>query len=315
MAIPNAINNELAGIITNIQRFSVHDGPGIRDLIFVKGCPLKCLWCSNPETQNCHQEIAFIQDRCIGHKDCGWCLESCPVDAIHKSEDGKIELKFDLCSNCGECVEVCPSKAIRLFGNRMTLDEVVNVIEEDIGFYQRSRGGVTVSGGEPLYQADFVCELLRLCQQHAIHTAIETTGCGRWEDLEKVCPFVNIVFYDIKHMDPKKHKDFTGVDNDLILKNLVKLSQSYPDIPITARTPLIPTYNDSKENIEATAKFLMEIKSVTEYELLPYHSFGEPKYKQLGREYPLSRLNKISKETVGELEEIAQKVKSGRKWA
>ena len=305
----NANSKGLVGIITNIQRFSIHDGPGIRDVIFIKGCPMRCLWCSNPESQNGHSEIAFSKERCIGYKDCGWCLALCPVSAIKPSQDEKIDINRELCSNCGECVKICPSKAIRLFGDNMTMGEVMKIIEEDSDFYWRSGGGVTVSGGEPLYQADFVCELLKICQQHAIHTAIETTGYGRWEDFAKVCQYVNLIFYDIKHMDTEKHKDFTGVGNELILANIINLSHAYPDIPIVARTPVIPTCNDSKENIEATANFLREIKSVTEYELLPYHAFGDPKYKQLGRKYSLNNLKPPSKEKMAELNKIAEKVK------
>jgi pyruvate formate lyase activating enzyme len=253
--------------------------------------------------------MAFSKDRCIGYKDCGWCLALCPVSAIKVSHDGKIGIDRKLCSNCGECVKICPSKAIRLFGNDMTIDEVMKTIEEDIDFYRRSEGGVTVSGGEPLYQADFVCELLKNCQQHAVHTAIETTGYCRWEDLEKVCQYANLILYDIKHMDTKKHKDFTGVGNELVLENIKNLSHVYPDISIVARTPVIPTCNDSKENIEAIANFLNEIKSVTEYELLPYHAFGDPKYKQLGRKYSLNNLKPPSKEKMSELNNISKKVK------
>ena len=309
LACDNTNSKGLVGIITNIQRFSVHDGPGIRDVVFIKGCPMRCLWCSNPESQNGHPEIAFSKDRCIGHKDCGWCLAVCPVSAIKPSEDEKVNIDRVLCSNCGECVKVCPSKAIRLYGDVMAIGDVMKIIEEDRDFYLRSEGGVTVSGGEPLYQADFVCELLRNCQERAIHTAIETTGYGSWKDLENVCQYTDLVFFDIKHMDTRKHKEFTGVSNELILENIVKLSHSYPNIPIVTRTPIIPTCNDSKENIEATASFLAEIESVTEYELLPYHAFGDPKYKQLGRKYSLSNLKPPSEEKMAELNNIAEKIK------
>jgi len=273
------------GLVFNIQRFSVHDGPGVRDLIFMKGCPLRCQWCSNPESQNGYPEVAFNEDRCIGHDECGRCLEVCPVGAIIKSEGGKVGIDRKLCTNCGECSEVCPAKAMKVFGEYMSIDEIVGIVEEDSAFYSRSGGGVTIGGGEPLWQADFVYELLKQCRARGIHTAIETCGYADWKSMEKVCTYANLVLYDIKHIDSSKHKAGTGYGNGLILENIKRLSSCFSKTPIIARTPVITGFNDSAEVIRAIKDFLTGLSSLREYQLLPYHGFGESKYRQLGREY------------------------------
>ncbi len=303
----------LEGIITNIQRFSVHDGPGIRDVIFLKGCPLRCLWCSNPESQNGYPEIAFSKDRCIGLEECGICIKSCHINAISPSQDGKVDIHTEFCTNCGECIQRCPSKAIRFYGNTMTIQEVMTIINEDRDFYSRSDGGVTVSGGEPLYQAGFACELLKNCWQHGIHTAMETTGYGKWEDLNRLCQYLNLIFYDIKQMNTDKHKEITGVGNELILENLQKISRFYPGLSVVVRTPIIPGYNDSKVNIEATVEFISKLENVIEYELLPYHAFGDPKYRQLNREYLLGALKPPTEEHMSKLNTISEKVRSKKR--
>lgn len=294
------------GVIFNIQRFSVHDGAGLRDLILMKGCPLRCLWCSNPESQNPKPEVAFNQGRCIGCKECGWCLSACPLSAITVAEDGKIRIDRTLCNNCGECAAVCPAQAIKFMGEYRSIDDVVKLIEEDSAFYSRSGGGITVGGGEPSVQADFVSALLEACRKRGIDTAIETCGHGRWEDMEKVCRYADLIFYDIKHMDSSKHRAFTGAGNEMILENLKRIADRFPNTPIIARTPVVPGYNDSEENIQAIADFLTGIPGIREYELLPYHGFGEPKYHQLGRKYQLSALKAPSQEHVAKLKRIAQ---------
>jgi pyruvate formate lyase activating enzyme len=302
------INGRAEGIVTNIQRFSVHDGPGIRDVIFIKGCPMRCLWCSNPETQNSYPEMGLSKERCIGYDECGRCMDVCLPKAFVPAEDGKLDINRELCNDCGECAGICPSKAIRIFGTREKVDEVVRVVEEDGDFYWRSGGGITISGGEPISQVDFVCGLLMECRKRAIHTAIETTAYARWENLERVCRYSDLVFCDIKHMDPDKHQAYTGVTNELVLENIRKIYHTYPEIPLVVRTPVVTGFNDSEENIVATVNFLSDIKSVKEYDLLPYHGFGESKYRQLGRKYSLTAVKPPSEDHIAKLIRIAREI-------
>ena len=290
--------------VFDIQKFSVHDGPGIRTLIFMKGCPLRCRWCSNPESQNYHPEVALSESRCIG---CGRCEDICPTDAIIPLADGKIRIERSRCNNCGKCAEVCPAKAIRLFGEYMSIHDVLRVVEEDSPFYWRSGGGITVSGGEPLLQAQFVNELLKECRHCGIDIAVEICGHAAWEDVRKVCTYADLIFYDIKHMDPSKHKAFTGVSNELILGNIERISKHFREIPIIVRTPIVPGFTDSEANIEDIVDFLKCVESLKKYELLSYHGFGEAKYNQLGRAYELSGLQPPSQEHMAKLIEIAQK--------
>lgn len=299
-------SNNNTGLIFNIQRFSVHDGPGVRSLVFMKGCPLRCVWCSNPESQNSCPEIAFSEERCIGFSTCGRCQEVCDKSAIILYE-GKIRIDRSLCNNCGECARVCPAQALRLLGQYVSIEDITKLVEEDGAFYSRSGGGITVSGGEPLAQAEFVGELLKECRCRGIDTAIEITGFTEGEDVYKACRYANLIFYDIKHMDSDKHKTLTGASNILILENIKMVSGRLPTTPIIVRTPIIPNYNDSEVNIKATADFLIDIKSVQSYELLPYHAFGESKYKQLGRELQLSGLHPPSQECMDILSKITRK--------
>ena len=298
------------GLIFNIQRFSVHDGPGLRDLVFMKGCPLRCQCCSNPESQNAYPEIAYTISRCIA---CGRCEEVCPASAITKLADGKVQIDSQACTNCGECVRVCPSRAIRMFGEQHTVDSIARLVEEDGVFYSRSGGGVTVSGGEPLFQSKFVSELLRTCRERGINTALETSGHAKWAAVEKVCAYADLILYDIKHIDPKKHKAFTGVSNKLILENIKKISSRFPTTPIIARTVIVPGFTDSADNIRGIAEFLSQISSLQHYQLLPYHGFGEPKYCQLGRGYSLGNLVPPSEEQMEALMKIVRESVIGKR--
>ena len=302
------VNNRGKGMIFNVQRFSLHDGPGIRTLVFMKGCPLRCLWCSNPESQNDCPEIAFKEAQCIGSVECGRCKEICPVGAITEDELGKIKIDRGVCTNCGKCAKACPAQAISLFGECTSIGDIIKIVEEDSSFSSRSGGGITVSGGEPLYQSGFLLELLKKCQGRGIHTAIETTGYADIKDLEKVWPNLNLVLYDIKQMDSAKHKRFTEVGNELILENIRKISHTFPKTPIIARTTVVPGFNDSEEDINKIADFLREIKTLQKYELLPYHRFGQPKYQHLGRRYSLAHLQPPGGKCMEMLKGIAQKL-------
>lgn len=272
-----------SGWVFNIQKFSLHDGPGIRDLIFMKGCPLRCQWCSNPESQRPHPEIACNADRCIGFESCGLCLDICPEKAISRGDSGRVKIDWSLCHDCGDCATVCPDRALEVIGREMSIKEVLDVVTADDGFHYRSGGGVTVGGGDPIMQADFVSALLSACRDRGIDTAIETAGWGPWDQLEMLCRYANLVFYDVKSMDAEKHKLLTGVSNKTILENLKRLAKCFPETPIVVRTPVIPGFNDTPEDILLIVKFLNTIKTLKNYQLLPYHRLGTPKYTQLGK--------------------------------
>lgn len=298
--------NSVEGRVFNIQKFSVHDGPGIRDLVFMKGCPLICKWCSNPESQSSYFEIAYNQSRCIG---CGICAGSCPVKAIFLTENNGINIERKLCDNCGQCAEHCPAKALVLKGEWLTVAEVLKVVQEQNAAW-RANGGITISGGEPLMQADFVAELLAECRNIGIPTAIETCGFATWENAAKVCRHCDLIFFDIKCLDSEKHKSWTGVDNRTILENLKMISAQFPETPLIVRTPIIPGFSDTEDDVLSIAEFLKQITTLTDYELLPYHAFGEVKYKQLDRDYLLENIAQPDKDFISTLNQKVRNILS-----
>ena len=268
------------GTVFDIQSYSLHDGPGIRTTVFLKGCPLACVWCQNPESQRHQPEVMVYPERCTG---CGQCVPACPRQAIWLA-DGKSHTKRDLCQGCGKCADVCLNEARKLSGRVWSAGDVFAEVKKDDAFYKRSGGGVTLSGGEPLAQPEFSTAILSLCKQAGLHTAIETTGMARWETLEQVLEHVDLVLYDLKHMDSASHQKFTGVPNDLILENLKRMRREY-SIPIVVRIPIVPGYNADLKNIAATARFIArEIGPGTRVNILAYHQLGETKYGRLERE-------------------------------
>ncbi|MCR6544922.1 glycyl-radical enzyme activating protein [Dehalobacterium formicoaceticum] len=277
------------GYVFNIQRYSVHDGPGIRTMIFLKGCPLRCSWCSNPESHERHPEIAYNKNKCIGTNECIRCIEICLKGAIKKGPDDKIMIDRELCNNCGACAEVCPAKAITVYGKLMSVEEVLKEAEADSIFFSRSGGGITISGGEPFTQAEFTIELLKEAKKRRHNTAIETTGYTDWENLSEACKYLNSILYDIKSMDSEKHKKFTGVSNELILDNFKKMCTAYPSLAVHVRTPVIPGFNDTEGDIRAIIAFIKDFPNV-KYELLPYHRLGQQKYEFIGKDYPCVNL-------------------------
>ncbi|MCI8659212.1 MAG: glycyl-radical enzyme activating protein [Lachnospiraceae bacterium] len=289
--------NKRTGNVFNIQKFSIHDGPDIRDTVFMKGCPLHCIWCSNPESQSGLPEISFHSSKCIGVKSCGDCIRHCPQGAICPDENGKVEITRDRCKICEVCQDTCCATAMKVMGKQMTVGEVIAATQNQMSAW-RANGGITVSGGEPLMQADFVEELLRQCGAMGIHTAVETCGFAAWADVSRVVKHCDLVFYDVKIWNDEKHQKYTGVSNRMILENLQWLSREYPNLELIVRTPVIPGINDSVEELEKIVDFLKTLNHLTDYELLPYHAFGSNKYAQLGRAYELTGAEALSREKI-----------------
>lgn len=297
---------ENRGNVFNIQRFTIHDGPGVRTEFFLKGCPLRCKWCSNPESQNVKTEVGVYRKKCVGLKNCGACGEVCPAGALNFYRNKLAFINYEICKNCHRCYEECPSDALKVWGKMMTVEECMKVALADKGYYDRSGGGVTVSGGEPLMQADFVRELFGACKDENIHTCFESTFHGDPKQIEKVMPVSDLVIADIKMMDSKKHKEYTGVGNELILKNLIALSEM--DKPYIIRIPVIPDINDDMENMEKTADFLIKEMhgTVRTLQLLSFMRLGEEKYESINRPYEMDYLKFNRKSFQKKVESIAE---------
>lgn len=293
--------SELAGLVFDIQRFSVHDGPGIRTTVFLKGCPLHCLWCQNPESISYLPEITFIATKCI---DCGKCLRVCTEEAIQVSgRRGRIIDRLR-CSLCGECIETCYSGALSIIGRYMTVPEVLAEVDRDRDFYVNSGGGVTFSGGEPTAQPLFLAALCQQAQARRLHTTVDTCGQMRWDTLRSILRHVNLVLYDLKHMDSSEHRRLTGVPNELILENLQRICAL--GLPVHVRIPLVPGCNDSPENIEATAAFVRGLPNIRSLDILPYHRLGEPKWRQLDQPYDLHGVSPPSRDEVFALADVVR---------
>lgn len=287
------------GIIFNIQRYSIHDGPGIRTTVFLKGCPLRCRWCSNPESINPYPEIFFRQEKC---DQCGKCVDLCTPKAITIIESF-IQIDRVKCNLCMECVDICSLGAINHIGEKLTVNEVVTEVMRDELFYNNSGGGVTISGGEPLYQIEFTLNLLKKFKKKSLHTTIDTTGYAKSEDLDKILPYTDLILFDIKHLNPKMHQKGTGVANELILKNFEKCL--IKRMKVWIRLPVIPDFNDSKQYMDNLARFLSK-KPIEKISLLKYHEWGRHKYKYLDRVYPLKDINFISDEQIQEFKNIIE---------
>ncbi|GAB6149566.1 glycyl-radical enzyme activating protein [Clostridium novyi] len=289
----------MEGIVFDIQRFSVHDGPGIRSLVFLKGCPLSCLWCSNPESQKPNPQVMFISRNCI---QCGNCARACKVGAIDVINRNGIDK--NKCINCGKCVETCYANALNMAGTSKKVEEIIEVLRKDNSYYRRSGGGITLSGGEPLYQGDFAIELLKACKDKGWHTAVETTAFVNREVLKRALKYLDLVMVDVKSMDSIKHKKYTGQGNEIILGNIKFISEF--GVPIVIRVPVIPGVNDDEENIRNTAKFAMSLNGVKEVNLLPYHRLGENKYDYLGYEYKMKDLEVPGDDNINKLKSIVE---------
>ncbi|TKG93889.1 glycyl-radical enzyme activating protein [Puteibacter caeruleilacunae] len=271
----------MEGKITTIQRLSIHDGPGIRSTIFMKGCNLRCQWCHNPETFSMQPQLQWISEKCIN---CGKCVEVCN-DSAFTINNGLVQFNRDKCTTCFDCVEHCYPNAIQQIGRTISADDLFNEIAPDFPYFNTSNGGVTFSGGEPMLQLNFLLKTLQLFKQANIHTAIETNFTADWSKYEAIIPYVDLFIGDLKIMDSKDHKRWTGLGNDIILKNIKKLDKT--GIPYYIRTPIIPGVNHSAIQVESIIQFVSDLNNVERFELLPYHPLADVKYRNLGIKNPL----------------------------
>jgi len=288
---------EITGMISDIQRFSLHDGPGIRTTVFLKGCPLRCFWCHNPETLSRNKELQYFSKKCTN---CGACIKVCPVNAHVHEENSHIFLR-DRCTACGLCVDVCCFGALDQVGKEMTVINLFDELKKDKAYFNYSGGGITFSGGEPLMQNQFILGVLKLCHIEGIHTAIETSGYSHWENLEALIPWLDLIIMDIKHMNEVQHKKFTGVSNKKILENAAQLSQS--GVKLLIRTPIIPGVNASIEDIGAIAEFISTFPNLLYYELMPFHQMAQDKYQSVGIENRAMNIHPPSPELLSALAE------------
>ena len=277
------------GLVFDIQKFALHDGPGIRTVVFLKGCSLKCAWCCNPESISLNPQIGYIQKKCTN---CNNCLSVCPTSALTKG-DSHVMLDFEKCINCGQCTPVCPTEALKMFGYSSTAETLIDEVMKDVSYFNNSGGGLTLSGGEPLVQINFALEILKLAKQRGLNTCIETAGNIPQSSLEKVFPYVDIYLFDYKITDPILHKKVTGASNELLLSNLEHLTRR--NAQIFLRCPIITDINDTNEHFEGIANLSKKYPELKSIELMSYHEFGADKYVQIGKKPFLIETGTVSK--------------------
>jgi pyruvate formate lyase activating enzyme len=296
------------GVIFDIQRFAIHDGPGIRTLVFMKGCPLRCLWCQNPEGLSLSKSLGYFEFRCIHSKR---CISSCPSHALSFEKNGLV-INRSACDRCALCVEACPSGALSIIGREISAEDLVGEIEKDVLLFDNSGGGVTFSGGEPLFQPDFLRESLVRCKERGIHTAVETSGHAVPDVFKSVVDYVDLFLFDLKIIDDEDHRRYTGISNRAIKENLTTLVRRKRGKNVILRFPVIPGVNDTEKNVGELVSFVRGLDGIGEVDLLPYHDVSE-KYRRLGVEYKMSthlapsgeKLNRIRER----LEEAGLRVK------
>jgi len=308
-----------SGLTFNVQQFSTEDGPGIRTTVFMKGCPLRCAWCHNPEGLRPMPELMWHDVRCIG----AWeCLRVCPVGqddflphkrALTLTPSG-MKIDRELCTVCGACAQACPAAALEVIGRRWTPDELMNELVKDQVFYETSGGGITFSGGEPMMQADFLCQALPSCKGARLHVALDTCGAVAWERYERVLPWVDLVLFDLKLMDTGRHQSATGISNDIILENARRISALGK--PMWVRTPVIPGYTDDPDNIQAIGRFIRdELPAVQRWDLLAYTNLGKPKYHRLDLPYPLEDAPLLTQAQMESLWQTAMELVPVARWS
>ncbi len=289
--------------VFNIERYAIEDGPGIRTVVFLKGCKLRCKWCANPESQSFEKEILVKANACKG---CGKCETICPNKAIKLIPPMGYITQQDLCSHCGICVDNCFEDARSVMGTDYTVDELMKELLKDEKYYEMSGGGVTFSGGEPLYYSTFVKECALKLKERNITTLIETCGYVPQENIKKIYQVVDYIYYDFKEIDSDKHKEYTGFGNELILENLNWLNENFKG-KLSVRYPYIPGYNDSKEDIEGFLKYVSSLSNVDEVCFLPFHRLGIPKYQGLGREYEMGNMESLRMKDIEFLKDYESK--------
>ncbi|MFC1994245.1 glycyl-radical enzyme activating protein [Chloroflexota bacterium] len=286
------------GIIFNIQRFSVEDGPGIRTSVFLKGCPLMCPWCSNPESQNTFPEVVHRDSLC---NQCGLCVKACGLNAI-SLDDKTVSINRTICNNCAECVKVCLPEALTVYGTNVSVDDVFDEIRKDMIYYRNSGGGITASGGEPLVQSDFVAALFQRCQAAGLHTTLDTCGYANQNALNKVLQYTDLVLFDLKIVDQETHSRVLKASQEPVLRNLNLLADRGRNMLI--RVPLIPTFIDTKENLKAIANLISKLDRGIKVEVLPYHRYGTGKYHMLDRTYELDNLTSQTEEQMNDIKKL-----------
>ena len=286
------------GIVFNVQKFSIHDGPGIRTTVFLKGCPLRCQWCANPESQLSGVQILYDEKKCLR---CGQCVRCCPKQALSMGTDKRVYVNFQRCNGCLLCARQCPGKALTHEGERKSVEELVDVCLQDRAFYEESGGGVTISGGEGMAQPDFTEALTTALRERGIHTAIETTGCVSAEVFRRLAPLFDLLLFDVKHYDPVRHREGTGVGNERIVENLTWARQR--GLAILPRVPVIPGFNNTAKDAEGLSRLLNQI-GLNRVQLLPFHQMGERKYEFLNREYSLKDVKALHPEDLAEYRQI-----------
>jgi pyruvate formate lyase activating enzyme len=302
------VARDATGLILHLQRFSTEDGPGIRTTVFFKGCPLNCLWCHNPESISSKPQIQWLENRCIG---CGTCIKTCPENCLTKAEQG-IMIDRQICTGCGDCAEACPANAMELLGRIVTVDAIFEELIKDRVFFEKSGGGVTLSGGEPMMQPDFSAMLLKRSNERGINTAIDTCGVCPANSLDKVLPYADIVLFDLKEIDSEKHYAFTGQHNHRILENLIHIREYIlsraPDKVLWIRTPLIPAATATRDNIMGIGAFIAKnLKGIAQrWELLAFNNLCRDKYRRLGINWQYAATPLMTKDMVSELEQCAK---------
>ena len=284
------------GLIFDIKKYAINDGPGIRLTVFFKGCSLSCQWCHNPESMSTKIQKMYTGSKCIGALT---CIENCPNEALTMTPEG-IRTDFEACKLCGKCAEVCPSKAFEMLGSAIEIDDLMKIIDNEAIFFDQSGGGVTFSGGEPLLHAPYLLKALKACGERYYHRVVDTTAFAKKEVLLEVAEHTELFLIDLKHMDSEKHKMYTGVGNELILSNIRELS--HKSCEIIFRLPLIKDVNTAVENIQKTAQFMNELEgNRTRINLLPYHKIAEAKYQKMGTAERFISFEPPSEETQHEI--------------